>query len=165
LFPSLSSSNEVHWPVYCGASHWSTPTSSSTASLTNRQHTSHKSANHPGSKSERASDDSTLPLNDISSDRLHQHIDSKRIDKTETPHSRRTARRERGKLVGFLPYLCRARITGTPHGQISGDAAGDRTGGLGLAKRKEHYLTAAPSHRFDVFNAIWHQYNALLGLG
>ena len=33
-----------------------------------------------------------------------------------------------------------------------GDAE-DRTGGLGLAERKEHYLTAAPFHQFDVGKA------------
>jgi hypothetical protein len=40
----------------------------------------------------------------------------------------------------------------------------DRTGGLGPAERKEHYLTAAPFHRFDVDMAIWREYKSLWSL-
>lgn len=77
---------------------------------------------------------------------------SRDFSKTETPLAAVIARRERGKHVCFSSYYCRARITGTPHG-IKIGLAEDRTGGLGPAKRKEHYLTAAPSHRFDRNNA------------
>jgi hypothetical protein len=39
----------------------------------------------------------------------------------------------------------------------------DRTSGLGPAERKEHYLTAAPFHRFDVSKADGHYYNSFVG--
>jgi hypothetical protein len=37
----------------------------------------------------------------------------------------------------------------------------DRTSGLGPAERKEHYLTAAPFHRFDVNMATWQDYDTM----
>jgi hypothetical protein len=36
----------------------------------------------------------------------------------------------------------------------------DRTSGLGPAERKEHYLTAAPFHRFDGVGAILFGYDS-----
>jgi len=37
--------------------------------------------------------------------------------------------------------------------------AEDRTGGHRPTERKEHCLTAAPDHQFDVRNPDWHHYN------
>jgi hypothetical protein len=57
--------------------------------------------------------------------------------------------------------VCRARITGTPHGIKEVGVEEDQTSGLKLTAEETRATTAAPFHRFDVNKADWHQYMPL----
>ena len=88
------------------------------------------------------------------SDKYMSHILGK-----PKPPSRRVARLVKRKRTRFSSLFLSCEDYWDPSWPNTGDA-GDRTGGLGPAKRKEHYLTAAPFHRFDVNKANWHQYKS-----
>jgi hypothetical protein len=67
--------------------------------------------------------------------------------------SRRTARRGKRNPRDFL-LICFVECEDywDPSWLVNKEVGvkEDRTSGLGSAERKEHYLTAAPFHRFDV---------------
>jgi hypothetical protein len=87
-------------------------------------------------------------------------LSNKKFDKTETPLAAVLAREER-ETRRFLPYcVCRARITGTPHGIKEVGVSEDRTSGLQLTAEETRATTAAPDHRFDGINAVCLDYEA-----
>jgi hypothetical protein len=76
------------------------------------------------------------------------------FDKTETPLAAVQARegKRKPRLSSFFHFVVRGLLG--PLMAVFG-VREDRTGGLGPAERKEHYLTAAPFHRFDGDKADW----------
>jgi hypothetical protein len=74
-------------------------------------------------------------------------------NKTETSLAAVHARRgKRNPKISYL-FVCRLCEDYWDPSWLVNKEVGvkeDRTSGLGSAERKEHYLTAAPFHRFDV---------------
>jgi hypothetical protein len=85
-------------------------------------------------------------------------ISSPKFDKTETLLAAVLLGGEEKPEDFFLICVVRGLLGPLMTWKTFG-VAEDRTGGLGPAKRKEHYLTAAPFHQFDGISAILRQYN------
>jgi hypothetical protein len=81
-----------------------------------------------------------------------QHISIKTFDKTETPLAAvLLGGEEKVFYLSSLFVSCEDYWDPSWHKEFGVEEG--RTSGLGPAKRKEHYLTAAPFHQFDGINA------------
>jgi hypothetical protein len=87
----------------------------------------------------------------------NKHISRTSLDKTETSLAAVQASGGKEKAKAFVIFHFVVRGLLGPLMAVFG-VREDRTGGLGPAERKEHYLTAAPFHRFDGDDADWHRY-------